>query len=136
MLFRSVPPLKYDRFGSFGHVIPRFFLFCKRRAKKTLLPFLFVPILFQWHLHRRNKNNPCSLTSACKSKWYLVEEFRQKGMTSSNISRIKVPSRRALLLSRRPIVIAFPQHGKPDGFYFCSFVQSCIISPIFSCDRK
>ena len=41
----------------------------------------------------KDKDNPCSLTSACKSKWYLVEEYRQKGMTSSNISRIKVPSR-------------------------------------------
>ena len=48
---------------------------------------------FNGNLYRRNKDNPCSLTSACKSKWYLVEEYHQKGMTSSNISRIKVPSR-------------------------------------------
>jgi len=102
------------------------FFFARDERKKLCCHFCLYLSCFNGNLHRHNKDNPCSLTSACKSKWYLVEEYRQKGMTSSNISRIKVPSRWALLLSRRPIVIAFPQHGKPDGFYFCSFVQSCI----------
>ena len=29
------PPLKYDRFGSFGHIIPCFFLVCKRCWEKN-----------------------------------------------------------------------------------------------------
>ena len=31
---KVAPSLKYDRFGSFGHIIPRFFLVCKRCGEK------------------------------------------------------------------------------------------------------
>ena len=32
--------MKYDRFGSFGHIIPRFFLVCKRCGEKLANQFV------------------------------------------------------------------------------------------------